>query len=93
VTDLGNDVMPMIFHQVDIVTLGGLATIGWLYSLSRQAILQKILNKSGITARFTDAIPTRKELANFWWSENRDPDARLAFSRKFWCNDIEPLTP
>ena len=92
-TDLGNDVMPMIFHQVDIVTLGGLATIGWLYSLSRQAILQKILNKSGITARFTDAIPTRKELANFWWSENRDPDARLAFFRKFWCNDIEPLTP
>ncbi len=83
----------MIFHQVDIVTLGRLATIGGLHSLSRQAILRKILTKSDITARITDAIPNRKELTHFWWRENRDPDARLAFSRKFWCSYTEPLTP
>ena len=93
-TDICGDIMPMIFNQLDIVTLGRLATMFEWKSLAKQAILRKIMTEYDITTRIADAIPTREELDNFWLIDIQfgDLSARLAFFRKFWCNDIQPLT-
>ena len=65
-TDICGDIMPMIFNQLDIVTLGRLATMFEWKSLAKQAILRKIMTEYDITTRIADAIPTREELDNFW---------------------------
>ena len=81
-TDLGGDIMPMIFNELDIVTLGRLATMCWWKSLAKHAILRKIMTASDIRTRISAAIPTREELTNFWLIEIEfgDLSARLAFS-------------